>query len=315
LKFCRYPCQAGQSFTEYAILGALVLLLVMPVMFMMGQTLSGSLGNMLSAGHGRISVTVAKPATGPVESSADTVSSDISPGNVFSHQLTAIEQAALGKTLSDKVLTLGANGTTTLLASQLTALAEQLRSEGKIDEKQYNAIMDLANQGHHMAMIQMKVEDAIKASQGDPKKFKKMTIEVDGKLYNAVDAGLILGFKNVGVDKLVSEDLLNTHYEPAAELDRFISLYHQTESLGVLSDPSIKAVIDSAALQIVSIGEFVEGNTWEYSAGVLKLEKGEDINKYMADDAAFMAVDAIHSEASRICKAGDLKDSGVQCSK
>jgi hypothetical protein len=290
----------GQSQSEYVLAAALVVILVLPALLGLGRNLNTVLDTMVPTRASAVAksmkvIAVQEPA-------------EARPGHqtrVPVHSLSSTEKVALSQNLANKVQTLGANGTTTLLANQLAMLARQLLMEGKVDTEQYNAIMALSNQGHRMAMIEGKVEEAMQLSRGNNTQFNTLSVNVDGKVYSAIDAALILGYSNVGAETLASENLLNTHFEGGSELNRFLSLYHQVEAMGLMSDPSVKATIDSAAWQIVSVGELMEGNVWYYSTGVLK---EQDVRNSIVKGA-------VHLESARICTAGDFKDNGVMCSK
>lgn len=64
------------------------------------------------------------------------------------------------------VETAGADGTTKSLASFMSVMAEKLKAAGQINDKQYQSLIDLSNQGFKIGELQSKVQSAYASSDG-----------------------------------------------------------------------------------------------------------------------------------------------------
>jgi|GEM_PF-1048720 len=223
--------------------------------------------------------------------------------------LTAAQAALLQQSLADKIQTTGANGATELLANQLTAAAELLLQQGKIDASQYDILMQLANQGHRIAAIQDLISNALATANGDVNVFNNMTLYFDGGTYTATQLSQMIGTEAYP-EVLTNTNILSLDASDTSlvdpELAKFITLYNQALSSGALSDPTALSTVTSASQQIGNMGESVEDTVWNVS-----------INAVSPDTAAVTTAVATRTtdmNSSAICAAGSFDDSGVLCS-
>ena len=152
--------KTGQSLTEYAVIGALVGIAGIVALVVMGNTLNNTFGNMLGknaqnlAGTGKAPVPVIGATSGYTVLTANGGAAiTLSDGTVLNLSNYLGDPAAT-------VQTAGANGTTDILASSLSEIANQLLAQGKITATQANWLQKLANEGHLIADSEKLAADA-----------------------------------------------------------------------------------------------------------------------------------------------------------
>lgn len=89
---------------------------------------------------------------------------------------TVLNLKGFSDDVAENVETVGVDGTSRLLAKNLETLAEQLKAAGKLDQDQYNALIDLALEGYHAADRQTALAKAMADSQGDAGKYKELLL-------------------------------------------------------------------------------------------------------------------------------------------
>jgi hypothetical protein len=210
-------------------------------------------------------------------------------------RLPADQQALLQSDFSTKLVTLGANGTTDLLATQLTLVAQALKEIGAITEAQSEDLLNLANQGHTIAQAERLIEDSV---SGKTQSSTGM-YTFQGKEYTLDQLAGQIGFGGVSMDE-VANPLTSDKAEPV--LANFQSLYTTAQRDGSLEIPEVKALVDQASSQILTTGELVED--------VYTREQITD------DYAAFktrLASNATNASSGAICTAGRNTDTGQSC--
>lgn len=220
--------------------------------------------------------------------------------------MNQIQLDQLKMSLSDKLQTTGANGSTELLANQIGSTAVLLLAEGKIDQSQYNILMKLANQGHRMAQIETLIAQAVRMSNGNFETFTNIKFVFDGQTYAANQLTDLLGFNGPSPAALFSINPLDPSLASSAdpELATFLSLYNQALDSGALSDPLALSTVKSATSQIASLGEIVESVSPQMYAGAVTTE---------AEIIALQASQASQVESSQICTVGNFQDNGILC--
>lgn len=132
-------CKPGQGITEYLLIAALVLVVSIGALALLGNKVSGIFGGMLAS---RPPVAPSNPSTGS-NTAAVTLSSATSQAYAQQAASTTmvtlssgaqVSLDALPTDLKASITTLGANGTTTVLASSLQSLATQLADKGEITQ-------------------------------------------------------------------------------------------------------------------------------------------------------------------------------------
>jgi len=283
----------GNTITEYAIVGALVVVVSIAAL----QFMSGGLNSAMATIRDDMQSKQIHVA------SVQAVQHAVNSGQISA--LSAADQALLEESLSQKLQTTGSNGSTEVLAKQLSAAADLLRAQGKIDQSQYNILVELANQGHKMAQTEAYISQAESMANGSFDAFNNTKYTVDGQTYTSFDLGHLIGFDGPTPESFSSADILNADLSSAGpQLSTFINLYQQALASGALDDPDALSTVQSAATQIASLGEITEHGTADF--------KGGDVS----DPASILASEASHAtnmNSSKICKKGKSKDNGVLC--
>jgi hypothetical protein len=286
----------GNTITEYALIGCLVIVFSIVALQLLGSNFNTAMAkiknDMKSKNQATVTALLAQKAA---------MAGQIAAG------LSVSEQAILASSLTSKLQTTGANGSTEVLAKQIEAAAEQLLKEGKIDQSQYDILMKLANEGHKMAQIQGLVSDAMKYANGNVEVFNGMAFTVDGQSYTAPQLAQMLGLNGPAPADFASANILSVASggTTGGALGNFLDLYNQALSSGALSDPLAKSTVDSASTQIASLGELTEDIVWNVQNGMSM--DTTSITELTSQSATSMA-------SSNICTAGQFVDNGALCS-
>lgn len=222
-------------------------------------------------------------------------------------QLNYDELDILGQDLKTKLQTTGANGSTNVLANQIEKAAALMLANGTIDEAQYDILMKLANQGHKMAEIQGLISDAMSYTNGDVAAFNSMKFTLDGQNYTANELAKMIGFDGPSPVDFASADILGSPLggTTGSAVSGFLDLYNQAVASGALSDPALKATVDSASTQIASLGELTEDITWNVQNNGMPMDD--------ANITTLTNTSSTQMNSSKICTAGQFQDNGVLC--
>ena len=292
----RFGVSRGNTITEYAIVGALVVVVSIIAL----QFLSGSLNTAMAMIRDDLNDHQQKALSAQLAQQKAA-----STGPVATAGLSAADQAVLEESLSQKLQTTGANGSTEILANQLAAAAAALLAQGKIDQSQYDILMQLSNQGHKIAQIESLIGQAEKMANGNYAAFANMKFTLDGQTYTAEQLQKMVGFEGPQPSSFAASNILTASDTAEPAMAQFLSLYQQAQASGALSDPLAQSTVNSASTQIASIGEVTEDTVWNFQQGA-------------ATDAAsiqaFEASSATQMNSSSICTAGKFTDSGALCS-
>lgn len=288
----------GNTIVEYVIIGILLVVVSIAVLQMLSSGLNSAMAMIRNDMKSHRQTALAAQA-------AQITAGSGAPGSQFTG-LSASQQATLEESLAQKLQTTGANGSTELLAQQLAAMANLLLQEGKINQNQYNILMQLSNQGHRMAQIESLISQATTMANGDYNAYSNMKFNIDGQTYTPNQLTDMLGFKGPTPYYFVNNSVLDPSVASTAdpELATFLSLYNQAAASGALSDPLVKSTVDSAATQIASLGELVESVSPELQNG--SVTNNQSITDLESSEASSM-------NSSQICTAGKFQDNGALC--
>jgi len=294
---CRLSASRGNTITEYALIGILVVVVCIVALQTLGSGLNSAMAMVRqNMKNHQLQASAALMAQ---KSAASGLAGQ-------SGQLTAAQQALLQESLAQKLQTTGANGATEILADQLAATAALLLAQGQITQSQYDILMQLANQGHKMAQIESLVAQAVQMANGDPTAYANMTFTIDGQTYTANQLTDMLGYKGPTPYYFTGNSTLDPAVASSAdpELATFLSLYNQALSSGALSNPLALSTVSSAASQIAMLGEMTESVSPEIANGTAATS---------ASITALEASQASQMNSSQICTAGNFQDNGVLC--
>jgi polyhydroxyalkanoate synthesis regulator phasin len=204
-------------------------------------------------------------------------------------------------TMEETIRTLGANGTTTILANSLEALIKQLVANSELDRAQAQNLMTLANKGHAIAKAQKLTEEAILNTrtseefmtilESDP----SLSLNINGTVYHSLG----------GYSYNDSSDPLQPDLTSWGATGDFLNAYHAAVASGALNDSAIRTVVDTLArkisiLSISSVSTFISFSGDEISQSEVSGNIAENVAK-------------THDKSAQICTTGKGQDSGTQC--
>jgi hypothetical protein len=290
--------KTGQALTEYTIIGLSIATIAIGSLLFLSQSVRDGFSNMLGS---KKSADVAIGASPLAQSPSDMGSTDPSDSTTLSDPspMTRIPDTPItiySEDLSNSVLTSGANGTTTVLANNIQAVAAQKMAAGELSQAQYNALVDLSNQGHTLADIAKVLESNVTSgiSPDTPVLFQGKMVTIQ-HLYESIGYNY-----NSRSDPLPVNPLEANGAFP--ELDKFMSLYRSASQSGALSDPAIQTTVHEAASQIALINMSLDQATGAQLYGSAQNSLTEQIASKLTN-----------SKSAIICNAGNGKDSGTNC--
>ncbi len=172
--------------------------------------------------------------------------------------------------------TIGANGTTELLAQTLMKLAQKLRDEGKITQDQFYLFQSVSNSGHNIATLQNGVEADL----------------------NNFDPNFLLA--------RLKETNIN---DPNGwRMREFMQNYQALQDSGALNDPVVAQITANlvANTQAISNGYY---SSMESAVNVFNT----DWDSYKVSDVGQGVSKYVHDNAAGICNIGGGQDTGIHC--
>lgn len=317
----RFNFQLGQTLTEYSLIGACVLIFSIFGLAGMGVKLE----NLFGASNGNISqnntLKILQPASAqnkgpdqkfqvnnmkmPVIEASQSIHMALSDGTKL--------RMLVPDDIPQSIQTVGANGTTELLAMGLTDLAKQLLEEGKITATGSDAIIALANWAHDQAKIANVIESTMKNCACD----MNTTVQYNGQTYKLADLAKMI---NTG------SATPGGQYTYGPETDKFWDVYGKLWPAGVMQDPTTAAIIDSYIHEIAVLSDTHLGVLEKISpeSGVGSFNYQRAMADYVQNIGLTSTAELLqsktgaevtHTDAAGICKTGDNRDSGVKCSR
>lgn len=288
---------------EYTIVGFLMIAVCLGALLLLGKQLDSMMGGFQQnlSRHKSIS----EEAHSEVKAQ---ISSRQLKESLNSHfvEMNPKEKYLLQSDLTGKLQTLGANGTTELLAKQIVVLAESLYKKGEITEEQRNTLQKLANKGHDMALVEGLVEDFVEMAGERQKELSNKTYNFEGKEYTPYELTRLVGYAGWYPNNI--QDPFQDVTNGGALLVDFQRLYQEADRNGSLSNPDVKSLVTAAASQIVMTGELVEDNYSNYHNGVFNFKNKSEFTSKLASYST-------HLHSSQICRSGNHIDGGTFCRK
>lgn len=202
-------------------------------------------------------------------------------------------------TLQQSVQTAGVNGATSMLANEITQLAQQQLAGGTINQAQYNSLIGLSNEGHRLASALGLIEDAF--SHGGRQDPYDKIVRFDGKTVRVGELANDIGFGDRRTP--MPTDPLRASYRASGVLKQFLGAYQDSLTSGALNDPAIKQQIGMLASEIVTASHSLDMALYDY-----------DDDKIKARDITNQAASQLTNLNSIvICQTGNGTDSGHQC--
>jgi hypothetical protein len=306
----------GQSLTEVALAGSLIGLVSISALVLLGHHTQGlihgasdittSTSDLLQPIQGNVAVAGTNPVISvPIPSPI--VAPGIVPINVSTVSATPSQD------MNAMIQTVGANGATTVLADNIETLAKQKLDSGEISQDQYNQLIGLAKQGHHMAEIQAAVEALNKNPDVNASTYNGTLITVDGKTATVADFGKSLGFNIPSGVPLT--DVLQGSSVANAETAAFIKLYNSaTASLSPAMKDQIKTLGSDILILSDTVAAASDYRTYDaVTAADMMAHMQDRINYYGNPVIINDNATATHADASHICTTGNGSDSGQTC--
>lgn len=220
--------------------------------------------------------------------------------------LTEAEKILLEANVAKRLQTLGANGTTELLASELAHLADQLLSEGKITSEQSNILMRLANQRYKIAKVERIIEDAVSRSDGTKESLSDMRFDLDGRSYSVMDLASQVGFNYRSPPDYAGISILEDSESAQYHMAEFLKLYTELKESGILADPGVRSVVDQTSAEIAGIGESIESVLYSTMVYDVRIENMNAFRDKLGSHATTI-------DSGQICTSGKLEHDNTQC--
>jgi Flp pilus assembly pilin Flp len=309
----KYSCRThqGQGILEYSLIGVLLLVVCIGGLEIfngqMSKTWQKLWDDMKSRQGSAVAITgpssPSAPFTPPSRSSRAEEGQQRVTNRFVTQKGTVITLPDTVDTMEETVKTLGANGTTMVLANSLEALIDQLAANNELNKTQAQKLITLANQGHKLAKLQKLAEDIV-ANTATTAEYRAL-MESNPKIMYISEEGLYS--LHMGYYYPVDMDPLN----PYANLDadgvvgEFLKTYHAAVASGALDDPAVRAVVETLTRKISNL------NT--VTALTLISLADDEISHSDVSGLIVENIDKTHDSSAKICTTGKGQDSGTQC--
>lgn len=294
---------AGQSLTEYTLIGLAIAVLLVPALTLLGKNINAQFQNMLASPGTFKAIATNNSQPGGSLGQSESGNSSQSLTVTLSNGKT-ITLSTYPKDIRNYVSTTGSNGGTEILANTLIATAEQLLAAGEMDKAQYNDLVALANQGHKIASIEKAVEDAAHNLPPGEKLSWETQVTWEGQQLTAYDLYLKIGYFYVTKNDLQTTGYLNETERAGTDVKQLQTLYQNALSSGALSDPSVQTLVSGLTTDIASM-------SYDFIVAMNQLVDGSLSPSQLNES---LASQLTHSDSADICKTGSATDSGIQCS-
>lgn len=311
----------GTSITEYALVGGGVLIVSIGGLMMLGGSVNNIFAELGSSlGHPVSPTGSTQSAEGASETQPLQGPTAAMPGN-STLQLTMPDgttlQLVTPENIPQSIQTVGANGTTDMLASTLEGLAVQLVADGKISQTGGDAIMRLANLAHEQAGITQVIEQTMQQCNCNAQTALKTDVIYNGQSYKLSDLANLIS---------TGSETASGTYNYGPEAAKFWSAYTNLWPAGAMKDPTSAAIIDSYVHQIANLSDTNRVILYKMNTGY-----GGEPADYRKSQADYMqsigygnTAELLQSktgaaitnlDAKGICTTGGNRDSGAHCSR
>jgi hypothetical protein len=288
----------GQAVTEYAIAGT-----CLGVVCLVGLGLfSIQLGELFSRFREQLNIEVAGVSGIIVAhndlTQPDTVLFTLRDGS----QIALVDQLALDP--AELIETAGVNGYTTAMANNISLISSLLKQKDILADNQVSALIELANQGHRIGLLQSEIEKALRVNVGIDLTLIE-PVYFEGKEYSVMTLATTLSSRDIypgtsEIDEFINGAINGSNFSGSLTNQGvvFAQAYLDAKETGALDNPSIKKLIDYFVVNIFKGAEHFEH--------YIHLRQNP-----LSEDKIHSLI--THLNSTGICHTGGEEDSGVQC--
>lgn len=279
------PAQRGNTMMEYGVVGMLVVVAIIGVMLGVGNNLNVWFGSLKqdmketanSASARAKVVEQGKHAASIAEAAKKAAANTTASGNPV---------AMITVTPATAPQTVGARGTDAL-AQEIRVLANKYLATGNLSPADHDLVMQVANKGHDIAVLQGYLESARRDANGNAMAYNNFRFSFNGQQYSP-------------------EALMG---ELGSSISEFQSLKSKAQaSLNVKNSLELLGALEISGGQIIiNGGDVMDKNRSGDNAVYVGNMEVNDPN--VARNAA-----NTHENSANICTTGQHQDSGTNCS-
>jgi Flp pilus assembly pilin Flp len=264
---------SGNALIEYTIIGAVILIAVIPSFSNLGKAFADWLDYL--KGDMNSHIVASQQAEAAQKGLLAAKEQEPEPSaKATSDGSTSIKPSDYSLNLTNVVQTIGANGATSQLAQELQALAKKMKDSGEIDQAEADKILALANQGFRLADLENLVETQSK-NAGSTQAFLASSINFNGKTMSMQDVAGIIGY---GTPTDLTEDIKNdpnymmsTQYASPETLT-FLNLYNDATGVNGIQNQEAKNVVTKLSSEIAYLTDAVSNLIYGASDPNITLE-------------------------------------------
>jgi hypothetical protein len=241
-----------------------------------------------------------------VRPSQPTVVNTISPSTVTLPGLLnpAYGVAVTHSQLGSLIETTGVSGTSTLLLHSFSDQLNILRQSGQLTEQQFNSLITLSDQGHHIAQ-RLALVESMTLNQLEGDQFRAQEVILDGELITvnrvlrSIDNNQFADNVTDLYDPIV---MLNTYQASTSgeQMNHFMDLYHIVMDDLSISDPAILQQTQQLVYNIILMSDIFVTNLLRETV------PPSQINQLAASQLT-------HSQSGQICDLGNGNETGQAC--
>lgn len=272
--------QAGNTIVEYGLIGVSIVVVAIVGL----QVTGGNLNDLFSQMKTDINHQVQATSTADAKHTSAKLAFQAATSALINTNPGALPNSsgsANGSSAAPVTQTVGANGTTDTYAQNINDQAQQSLASGKITQEEYNQIVNLANKGHDIAMIQGLLENAFTNSKGDSNAYANSKLTFNGQSYTPAQMNALLQSNTSDFSNLKSQ---------VAVLN------------GVLYDQALLSTVDSSGSKIINNGYATQQQN-QSADSFIQYQSGSPTG----------GSNSTNQESATICTSGQHMDSNNHC--
>ena len=314
---------SGQTFSEFALLLALVVIVALGGLIAFSGSLKTALAS-LPFVSGMSSGSSGSGGAGGSASSGAVAAAGVKPGDSYYTMSdgTVVDLGSYNGNIQESIETSGVNGTTDMLASTIQAMAKSLVDQGKLTPGQSNLLIDLANKGHNVAATEKLIETLIATPVATPASLQSTMVTYNGVQYANVwsvamgQLGMCSGTQCVapadayggmaGAPTLTLSAYDNNYW--GQNTSDFLQTYQAVQASGILSDPSVNSFVSQLVSNVANIADNFEFNVLTTTDAGYTADNSQISNFNQNNASAITNLNGV-----QICTVGTGTDTGTHC--